>query len=196
MFKLPSLWQFCCSTWTYNDKLWPKTSTAIIPGSQITTSAPISAECQDLEKAMAPHSNTHLENPMEGGAWWAAVHGVATSWTRLHFHFSLLCIGEANGTPLQCSCLENPRDGRAWWAAVYGVTQSRTRLKRLSSSQDFGTSQVTLAVKNVLDNVEGVKRCRFDPRIRKIPWKRAWQSIPVFLPEESHGQRSLVGYHP
>ena len=53
---------------------------------------------------------------------------------RLHFHFSLSCIGEENGNPLQCSCLENPRDGGAWWAAVYGVTQSRTRLKRLSSS--------------------------------------------------------------
>ena len=47
---------------------------------------------------------------------------------------SLSCIGEGNGTPLQCSCLENPRDGGAWWAAVYGVPQSRTRLKRLSSS--------------------------------------------------------------
>ena len=46
---------------------------------------------------------------------------------RLHFHFSLLCIGEGNG-------LENPRDGGAWWAAVYGVAQSRTRLRRLSSS--------------------------------------------------------------
>ena len=51
---------------------------------------------------------------------------------RLHFHFSLSCIGEENGNPLQCSCLENPRDGGAWWASVYGVTQSRTRLKRLS----------------------------------------------------------------
>ena len=39
---------------------------------------------------------------------------------RLHFHFSLPCIGEGNGNPLQCSCLENPRDGGAWWAAVYG----------------------------------------------------------------------------
>ena len=48
---------------------------------------------------------------------------------RLHFHFSLLCIGEGNGNPLQCSCLENPRDGGAWWAAVSGVAQSRTRLK-------------------------------------------------------------------
>ena len=53
---------------------------------------------------------------------------------RLHFHFSLSCIGEGNGNPLQCSCLENPKDGGAWWAAVCGVAQSRTRLKQLSSS--------------------------------------------------------------
>ena len=53
---------------------------------------------------------------------------------RLHFHFSLSCIGEGNGNPLQCSCLENPSDGGAWWAAVYGVAQSRTRLKWLSSN--------------------------------------------------------------
>ena len=53
---------------------------------------------------------------------------------RLHFYFSLSCIGEGSGNPLQCSWLENPRDGGAWWAAIYGVTWSRTRLKRLSSS--------------------------------------------------------------
>ena len=52
---------------------------------------------------------------------------------RLHFHFSLSCIGEGNGNPLQCSCLENTRDRGAWWAAVSGVAQSRTRLKWLSS---------------------------------------------------------------
>ena len=74
---------------------------------------------------------------MDGGAWWAAVHGVAKEsdmTERLHFHFLLSCIGEGNGNPLQCSCLENPRDGGAWWAAVCGVAQSQTRLKRLSSS--------------------------------------------------------------
>ena len=116
-----------------------------------------------------------LEDPTDGGAWWAAVYGVAQSRTRLKrlsntmwrrqwqptpvllpgkshgwrslvgcspwgckeldmterlpFHFSLSCIGEGNGNPLQCSCLENPRDGGAWWAAIYGVTQSQTRLK-------------------------------------------------------------------
>ena len=51
---------------------------------------------------------------------------------RLHLHFSLSCIGEGNGNPLQCSCLENPRDEGAWWAAIYGVAQSQTRLKQLS----------------------------------------------------------------
>ena len=53
---------------------------------------------------------------------------------RLHFHFSLSCIGEGNGNPLQCSCLENPRNGGTWWAAISGVAQSWTRLKQLSSS--------------------------------------------------------------
>ena len=58
-----------------------------------------------------------------------------TEW--LHFHFSLSCIGESNGNPLQYSCLENPRDRGAWWAAVCGVAQSRTWLKRLSSSSSI-----------------------------------------------------------
>ena len=75
-----------------------------------------------------------LENSVDRGAWWAAVHGIAQSQTwlkRLSMH---ACIGGGNGNPLQCSCLENPRDGGAWWAAVYGVAESRTRLKWFSSS--------------------------------------------------------------
>ena len=40
------------------------------------------------------------------------------------------------------------------------------------------------------------KRQGFDPWVGKIPWRRAWQPTPVFLPGESHGQRSLVGYSP
>ena len=59
---------------------------------------------------------------------------------QLHFHFSLSCIGEGNGNPLQCSCLENLRDRGAWWAAVYVVTQSWTRLKWLSSSSSSSSS--------------------------------------------------------
>ena len=86
-----------------------------------------------LEGNGTPLQYSCLENPRDGGAWWAAVHGVAKSWTQLsdftftfHFHFSLSCIGEGNGNPLQCSCLENPRDGGAWWAAVFGVAQIGT----------------------------------------------------------------------
>ena len=60
---------------------------------------------------------------MCGGAWWAAVPPDTTE--RLHFHFSLSCIGEGNGNALQYSCLENPRDGGAWWAPVYGVARVR-----------------------------------------------------------------------
>ena len=67
-----------------------------------------------------------------GGSPWGRKESDTTE--RLHFHFSLSCIGEGNGNPLQCSCLKNPRDGGAWWAAIYGVTQSWTRLKWLSSS--------------------------------------------------------------
>ena len=90
-----------------------------------------------VEKAMAPHSSTlawktpRMEEP--GGLQSRGLLRVGHDWAT-HFHFSLSCIGEGNGHPLQCSCLENPRDGGAWWAAVYGVAQSRTRLKRLSSS--------------------------------------------------------------
>jgi len=75
---------------------------------------------------------SHGRRNLVGCSPWG--HGESDTTERLHFHFSLSCIGEGNGNPLQCSCLENPRDGEAWWAAVYGVAQSRTRLKQLSSS--------------------------------------------------------------
>ena len=77
-----------------------------------------------------------LENPVGGGAWWAAVHRVAQSRTWLRRLSMHACIGEGNGNPLQCSCLENPRDRGAWRAAIYGVARSQTRLKRLSSSSE------------------------------------------------------------
>ena len=51
-----------------------------------------------------------LDNPVDRGAWWAAVHGVIQSWTQLKQLSMLACIGEGNGNPLQYSCLENPRD--------------------------------------------------------------------------------------
>ena len=89
------------------------------------------------EKAMATHSSTlawkipWMEEPgrLQSMGSLQARHNWAT-----YFPFSLSCIGEGNGNPLQCSCLENPRDSGAWWAAVYGVAQTRTWMKWLSSS--------------------------------------------------------------
>ena len=105
-----------------------------------------------------PLQYSSLEDPMDGGAWWAAAHGVATSRTRLHFHFhfSLSCFGGGNGNPLQNSCLENPRDRGAWWAAVHGVAKSPA-----------GLSDFTFTF---------------------MRWRRKWQPSPVFLPGESQGQ--------
>ena len=73
---------------------------------------------------MAPHSGTL--------AWkipWAEEPGGLQSWgckesdttEQLHFHFSLSCIGEGNGSPLQRFCLENPRDGGARWLPSMGL---------------------------------------------------------------------------
>ena len=88
------------------------------------------------EKAVAPYSSTLAwkipwTDSLVGCSPWG--HEELDTTEQLHFDFSLSCVGEGNGNPLQCSCLENPRDGGAWWAAVYGVAQSWTRLKRLSS---------------------------------------------------------------
>ena len=66
---------------------------------------------------------SHGRRSLEGCSPWG--HRRSDMTERLHFHFSLSCIGEGNGSPLQCSCLENPRDGGAWWAVINGVGQSR-----------------------------------------------------------------------
>ena len=120
---------------------------------------------------------------MDRGAWWAANHGVTKSQTRFHFHFSLSCIGEGSGNPLQCSCLENPRDGGAWWAAVYGVAQSWTRLKRLSSS----------SCALVAKNLPGI----WETKVQSLGWEdsleKGMATHSSILAREIP-QRSLVGY--
>ena len=78
-------------------------------------------------RQMLSPGKSHGRRSLVGGSPWG--HQVSDTTERLHFHFSLSCIGEGNGNPLHCSCLENPRDGGACWAAIYGVAQSQTRLK-------------------------------------------------------------------
>ena len=100
--------------------------------------------CISGEGNGTPLQYSCLENPMDGGACppigcspWGRQESDTTE--RIHFHFSLSCIGKGNGNPLQCSCLKNPRDSGAWWASVYGVAQSGTWLKWLSSSSSSST---------------------------------------------------------
>ena len=110
---------------------------------------------------------SHGQRSLVGCSPWGLEESDMTE--QLHFRFSLSCIGEGNGNPLQCSCLENPRDGGAWLGAVYGVAQNRTRLKQLSSSSSSSSVH---------------------------HWRRQWHPTPVLLPGKSHGQRSLVGCSP
>ena len=105
---------------------------------------------------------------------------------QLRFHFSLSCIGEGNGNPIQCSCLENPRDGGAWWAAIYGVAQSRTRLKQLSSSS---SSSIYMGFPDGSDGEESV--CKGEdpgliPGLGRSPGEGNGLPTPVFWPGEFH----------
>ena len=123
---------------------------------------------------MAPHSNT----PAWKIQWTEEPGRVARSRTQLSdfnftFHFSLSCIGEGNGNPLQCSCLENPRDGGAWWAAIYGVAQSRTWLKQLSSS-----SSIAIRKNSFHCSYQIGRRCFYG--YQWIYWRSLeWETLPL-----------------
>ena len=99
---------------------------------------------------------------------------------RLHFHFSLSCIGEGKGSPLQCSCLENPRDGGAWWAAVYGVTQSWTQLKWLSSSSSHWIAKIrTRNHYQYRPIMRVVGRCFQN----ELPWVKPHENTELYAPK-------------
>ena len=63
----------------------------------------------------------------------------------ISFIYSSVCIGEGNGTPLQCSCLENPMGGGAWWAAVHGVARSGTQLSDFTFTFHFHALEKKMA---------------------------------------------------
>ena len=93
-----------------------------------------------------------------------------------------------------------PMDRGAWWVTVHGVTKSRKRLSNfISVHQVRNFSNYTSLARGASGKEPACqcrrhKRCRFDPWVRKISWRRAWQSTPVFLPGETYGQRSLARY--
>ena len=141
---------------------------------------------------MATHSsNSCLENPMDGRAWWAVVHGATREESdmteRLHFHSSLSCTGEGKGNPLQCSWLENPRDDGDWWAAVYGVTHSRTRLKQLSNLADLTPQKgrISSLWKGVLSTKAGHGGMRWP---RRSTLSTCLQDEPMLTFTSAHGE--------
>ena len=90
-----------------------------------------------------------LENPMDGGAWWATVHRVAKSWTRLSdFTFTLRfhALEKEMATQSSVLALRIPGTGKPGWAAVYGIAQSWTRLKRLSSSSSSSSRHIDVCI--------------------------------------------------
>ena len=143
---------------------------------------------------------SHGWRSLESCSPWGCTESDTTE--RLHFHFSLSCIGEGNGNPLQCSCLENPRDGGAWWAAVYGASQSQTRLKRLSSSSSYNlldimrkkTSSFTICgaslVSQVVKNPPAISGYpSMSPGLGRSPGKGKG-----YLLQDSHLENSRVGH--
>ena len=109
--------------------MFPPSSASLSPATssyplRLSQSTGLSSLCQTADSHWlsflhregngTPLQYSCLENPMDGGAWWAAVHGVEKSQTRLSdftFTFHFHALEKENGNPLQCSCLENPRDG-------------------------------------------------------------------------------------
>ena len=115
--------------------------------------------------------------------------------------------GGGHDIPLEYPCLENHVDRGAWRATVHAVAKSRIRLKWLSThtcneiykSSFYWTLDVMRGSPGRLSSKEPTcqcRRCRFNPWVGKIPWRKKWQPTPVFLPGKSHGQRSLAGYSP
>ena len=122
---------------------------------------------------------SHGQRSLVGCSSWGRKQSDTTE--QLHFHFSLSCIGEGNGNPLQCSCLENPRDGGAWWAAVYGVARSRTRLKRLSSSSSRLVITFLPRSKSLLTSWLAVSICSdFGAQENKV--SHCFHCFPIYLP--------------
>ena len=130
---------FSLSSFTFIKRLFSSCSISAI---RVVSSAylrlliffPAVGDWRDRTPVLLP-GKSHGWRNLEGCSPWGCWGSDMTE--RLHFHFSLSCIGEGKGNPLQCSCLDSPRDGAAWWAAVYGVAQSRTWLKWLSSSSSL-----------------------------------------------------------
>ena len=138
---------------------------------------------------MAPHSSilawkiSWTEEPLGCSPWGREELDMTE---RLHFHFSLSCIGEGNGNPLQCSCLENPRDRGAWKAAASGVAQSQHDwVTHIANQQCFDSFRWT--VKGLSHTYMCILSPPNSPPIQAATWH--WAEFPVL------SRRSLLVIH-
>ena len=105
-----------------------------------------------------------------------------------------MCLGVWNRTQPQQNCISSTPSSLSHFSTgtVIHLVLVQAKCLGVSIVSDFpGAYSKELACQS-----RGRKRCKFDPWVWKIPWRRAWQPTPVFLPGESHGQRSLVGHSP
>ena len=120
---------------------------------------------------------------MDMEAWCAVVHGVAKSqagpsnWTELHSRKLPVAVQPCLGVTAPLGVLSADCVAHLWL---------------ISTVLSYRSSLVAQMVKNL----QQCRRPGFYPCVRKIPWRRAWQAIPVFLPGEFQGQRSLASYSP
>ena len=112
-------------------------------------------------------------------------------------HFLLQCIKVKSESEVAqlCPILRDPMDCSLPGSSIHGIFQARVL--------EWGAIAVTVLLIGSRDwwlsSEESTCQCRrqaFSPWVGKIPWRRKWQPTPVFLSEESHGQRSLAGYSP
>ena len=94
-------------------------------------------------------------------------------------------------------------DREAWRAAIHGVTKSRTQLSNWTDKSKYLIFKALFSYEYCCNGLpcssngkESVYERGFDPWVGKILWRREWQSTPVFLPGEFHGQRILAGHSP
>ena len=146
------------------------------------------------EGSGTPFQYSCLENPMDRGAWWAAVHGVTKSQTRLgDFTFTFNALEKemathssvlawrvpGTGEPRGLPSMGSHRAGHDWSDLAAAATGNEG-LPRWPSGKESACQ------------CKRHKRCWFDPWVGKIAWRRKWQPTPVLLPGKSQGQRSLA----
>ena len=149
---------------------------------------------------------------------WTAAHQAPGPWdspgknTGVGCHFLLQCVKVKSESEVAQSCpiLCDPMDCSLPGSSFHGISQARVLkwvaiafsnadshrvLKTVNASIEY-MSEDKASDKELASQCRSLRRCRFDPWVWKIPWRRAWQPTPVFVSGESHGQRSLVGYSP